>query len=36
VPFGGWKQSGVGREGSSLGIDEYVEVKLLAMGGIDG
>ena len=35
VPFGGWKQSGVGREGSSLGIDEYVEVKLLAMGGID-
>ena len=35
VPFGGWKQSGIGREGSSLGIDEYVEVKLLAMGGID-
>jgi succinate-semialdehyde dehydrogenase/glutarate-semialdehyde dehydrogenase len=35
LPFGGWKESGVGREGSSLGIDEYVEVKLLAMGGID-
>ena len=35
VPFGGWKQSGVGREGSSLGIDEYVETKLLAMGDLD-
>ncbi len=35
VPFGGWKQSGLGREGSHAGIDEYVEVKLLAMGGID-
>ena len=35
LPFGGWKQSGVGREGSALGIDEYVEVKLLAMGAID-
>jgi succinate-semialdehyde dehydrogenase/glutarate-semialdehyde dehydrogenase len=35
MPFGGWKQSGVGREGSSVGIDEYVETKVLAMGNID-
>jgi len=29
-PFGGVKQSGLGREGSHLGIDEYLEVKYLA------
>jgi succinate-semialdehyde dehydrogenase/glutarate-semialdehyde dehydrogenase len=34
VPFGGVKQSGLGREGSHLGIDEYVEVKYVCMGDI--
>jgi succinate-semialdehyde dehydrogenase/glutarate-semialdehyde dehydrogenase len=35
APFGGVKQSGLGREGSRYGIDEYVEVKYVAMGGVD-
>jgi len=35
APFGGVKQSGLGREGSKYGIDEYVEVKYVCMGGID-
>jgi succinate-semialdehyde dehydrogenase/glutarate-semialdehyde dehydrogenase len=35
APFGGVKQSGLGREGSKYGIDEYVEVKYVAFGGID-
>jgi len=34
APFGGFKQSGLGREGSSHGIEEYLEVKYLALGGI--
>ena len=34
APFGGIKQSGLGREGSSYGIDEYLEIKYLCMGGI--
>ncbi|NMG65000.1 succinate-semialdehyde dehydrogenase [Azoarcus indigens] len=34
APFGGIKQSGLGREGSSHGIDEYLETKYLAMGGL--
>ena len=34
VPFGGVKQSGLGREGSHLGIDEYVEVKYVCLGDI--
>ncbi|PIE68564.1 MAG: succinate-semialdehyde dehydrogenase (NADP(+)) [Deltaproteobacteria bacterium] len=34
APFGGVKQSGLGREGSYLGIEEYLEVKYLCMGGI--
>ncbi|MGE0329838.1 MAG: NAD-dependent succinate-semialdehyde dehydrogenase [Ramlibacter sp.] len=34
VPFGGVKQSGLGREGSSHGMDEYVEMKYLCMGDI--
>ncbi len=33
-PFGGLKQSGLGREGSKYGIDEYLEIKYLCMGGI--
>lgn len=36
APFGGIKQSGVGREGSHLGIDEYLEVKAIHMGGLGG
>ncbi|CAH2031874.1 NADP-dependent succinate-semialdehyde dehydrogenase [Trichlorobacter ammonificans] len=34
APFGGVKESGLGREGSHYGIDEFVEVKYLCMGGI--
>ncbi|THF61063.1 NADP-dependent succinate-semialdehyde dehydrogenase [Pseudothauera nasutitermitis] len=34
APFGGIKQSGLGREGSKYGIEEYLEVKYLCMGGI--
>ncbi|HYD94362.1 MAG TPA: NAD-dependent succinate-semialdehyde dehydrogenase [Noviherbaspirillum sp.] len=33
-PFGGVKQSGLGREGSKYGIDEYLEIKYLCMGGV--
>jgi succinate-semialdehyde dehydrogenase/glutarate-semialdehyde dehydrogenase len=35
APFGGVKQSGLGREGSQLGIDEYLEVKTFHMGGLN-
>jgi len=34
VPFGGIKQSGLGREGSRHGIEDYVEVKYLCLGGV--
>jgi succinate-semialdehyde dehydrogenase/glutarate-semialdehyde dehydrogenase len=34
APFGGVKESGIGREGSSYGVDDWVELKYLAMGGI--
>ena len=34
APFGKVKESGVGREGSRHGIDEYVEIKYLSIGGI--
>jgi succinate-semialdehyde dehydrogenase/glutarate-semialdehyde dehydrogenase len=33
APFGGIKESGIGREGSHYGIDEYLEVKYLCFGG---
>ena len=33
-PFGGVKQSGLGREGSKYGIDEYLELKYLCLGGL--
>lgn len=33
-PFGGVKQSGLGREGSKYGIDEYLEVKYVCFGGL--
>ena len=35
APFGGVKESGSGREGSKYGIDDYLEIKYLCMGGID-
>jgi succinate-semialdehyde dehydrogenase/glutarate-semialdehyde dehydrogenase len=35
APFGGVKESGIGREGSKYGIEEFLEVKYLCMGGID-
>ena len=35
APFGGWKESGTGREGSKYGIDDFVEIKYLCMGGIE-
>jgi succinate-semialdehyde dehydrogenase/glutarate-semialdehyde dehydrogenase len=34
APFGGVKESGVGREGSHYGIDEFCEVKYICMGGV--
>ncbi len=34
APFGGMKESGHGREGSKYGIDEYLEIKYLCIGGI--
>jgi succinate-semialdehyde dehydrogenase / glutarate-semialdehyde dehydrogenase len=34
APFGGVKQSGIGREGSRYGIDEYIVIKYLCLGGI--
>ena len=34
APFGGVKQSGLGREGSKYGIDEYVELKYTLMAGL--
>jgi len=34
APFGGVKQSGLGREGSKYGIEEYLEIKYLLIGGI--
>ena len=35
APFGGVKESGLGREGSKYGIDEYIEIKYITLGGID-
>jgi acyl-CoA reductase-like NAD-dependent aldehyde dehydrogenase len=34
VPFPGWKESGVGRESGAEGLDEYLETKLIAFGGL--
>jgi succinate-semialdehyde dehydrogenase/glutarate-semialdehyde dehydrogenase len=36
APFGGFKESGIGREGSKYGIEDYLEIKYLALGGIGG
>ncbi len=35
APFGGYKQSGIGREGSKYGVEDYLEVKYVCMAGID-
>jgi succinate-semialdehyde dehydrogenase/glutarate-semialdehyde dehydrogenase len=35
APFGGVKESGIGREGSKYGIDEWLEIKYLCLGGIE-
>ncbi|WP_304995838.1 NAD-dependent succinate-semialdehyde dehydrogenase [Salinispirillum sp. LH 10-3-1] len=34
APFGGMKESGLGREGSHYGIDEYLDIKYMCMGGL--
>ncbi len=34
APFGGMKESGIGREGSKYGIDEWLEIKYLCLGGL--
>jgi succinate-semialdehyde dehydrogenase/glutarate-semialdehyde dehydrogenase len=34
APFGGVKESGLGREGSHFGIDEFLELKYICMGGL--
>ena len=34
APFGGVKQSGIGREGGPLGIDEYLDTKYVSLGGL--
>ncbi len=34
APFGGIKESGLGREGSRYGIDDYLEIKYVSLGGM--
>jgi acyl-CoA reductase-like NAD-dependent aldehyde dehydrogenase len=34
APFGGWKQSGLGHESGAEGLSEYLETKLVAIGGL--
>ena len=34
APFGGWKESGVGREGGMWGMDDFLEIKYVAMAGL--
>ena len=36
APFGGVKESGIGREGSRYGIDEWIELKYVCLGSIEG
>jgi succinate-semialdehyde dehydrogenase/glutarate-semialdehyde dehydrogenase len=36
APFGGMKSSGLGREGSKYGMEDYLEIKYLCLGGIGG
>ena len=35
APFGGVKESGMGREGSKYGMDEYIEIKYITLAGIN-
>ncbi|MCB0844141.1 MAG: aldehyde dehydrogenase family protein, partial [Bacteroidetes bacterium] len=35
APFGGIKESGIGREGSKYGIEEYLEIKYMCWGGVE-
>jgi succinate-semialdehyde dehydrogenase/glutarate-semialdehyde dehydrogenase len=35
APFGGIKESGIGREGSKYGMDDFLEIKYLCLGGVD-
>jgi succinate-semialdehyde dehydrogenase/glutarate-semialdehyde dehydrogenase len=35
VPFGGVKESGIGREGSKYGIEDFLEIKYVCLGGLD-
>jgi succinate-semialdehyde dehydrogenase/glutarate-semialdehyde dehydrogenase len=35
VPFGGVKESGIGREGAAEGLDEYLQIKYICLGAID-
>jgi succinate-semialdehyde dehydrogenase/glutarate-semialdehyde dehydrogenase len=35
APFGGVKESGIGREGGKYGIEEFLEVKYVCLGGMD-
>jgi acyl-CoA reductase-like NAD-dependent aldehyde dehydrogenase len=35
APFGGMKESGIGREGSRHGVEKFVELKYVLMGGLD-
>jgi succinate-semialdehyde dehydrogenase/glutarate-semialdehyde dehydrogenase len=35
APFGGIKESGMGREGSKYGIDDYLEIKYVSLAGIE-
>ena len=34
APFGGVKESGIGREGSKYGIEDFIEIKYLLVGGL--
>jgi succinate-semialdehyde dehydrogenase / glutarate-semialdehyde dehydrogenase len=34
APFAGWKESGIGRESGAEGLEEYLETKLIAIGGV--
>jgi succinate-semialdehyde dehydrogenase/glutarate-semialdehyde dehydrogenase len=34
APFGGWKQSGIGHESGAEGLAEYLETKLVSIGGL--
>lgn len=36
APFGGMKESGIGREGAKYGMEEFLEIKYVCLGGVDG